>query len=285
MNTRVALAVAAAALAGTSAAPQTPGFSSRVEAVRVDVLVTDRGQIVRGLQPADFEVFDNGVPQAVDLVISERLAVRVVLVLDMSDSVAGERLQHLRHAGGMLLDRLEPDDEAALVTFSHMVTIDAPLTTDRARVRAALERAEGQGRTALVDATYTGIVIGETGIGRSLLIVFSDGVDTSSWLSPEGVLDAARRMGAVAYFVSAGDTRRAAFEGDLASATGGALIEIASTKDLGAAFVRILEEFRQRYIVSYTPRGVARGGWHRLDVRVKGRRAVVRARPGYHAAQ
>jgi hypothetical protein len=40
---------------------------------------------------------------------------------------------------------------------------------------------------------------------------------------------------------------------------------------------------RQRYLVSYTPRGVSKDGWYRLDVRVKGRKAIVKARPGYLA--
>jgi VWFA-related protein len=265
---------------------QTPAFSSRVEAVRVDVLVSDGGRIVRGLQASDFEVVDNGVPQEVDLVSFERLPLNVVMVLDMSDSVAGERLEHLRAAGLTLLDQLAPDDEAALVTFSHAVRIHAPLTTDRSDVRAALGRAKGFGRTALVDAIHTGIVLGESGVGRSVLIVFSDGVDTSSWLSPEGLLDTARRTDAVAYFVSPVEKAKATtFNRELTSLTGGSLIEIASTRDLSTAFLRILEEFRQRYVVSYTPRGVSRDGWHRLEVRLKGRRATVRARPGYLAGR
>jgi VWFA-related protein len=257
-----------------------------VEAVRVDVLVSDGGRIVRGLQASDFEVVDNGVPQEVDLVSFERLPLNVVMVLDMSDSVAGERLEHLRAAGLTLLDQLTPDDEAALVTFSHAVRIHAPLTTDRSDVRAALGRAKGFGRTALVDAIHTGIVLGESGVGRSVLIVFSDGVDTSSWLSPDGLLDTARRTDAVAYFVSPVEKAKATtFNRELTSLTGGSLIEIASTGDLSAAFLRILEEFRQRYVVSYTPRGVSRDGWHRLEVRLKGRRATVRARPGYLAGR
>ena len=285
MSPSTALVLAVLALSAAAVAPQRPGFSSRVEAVRVDVLVRERGQIVRGLAPADFEVFDNAVPQQVDLVTFERLPLKVVLALDMSDSVAGERLEHLRAAGLMLLDQLAPDDESALVTFSHVVTIDAPLTVDRARLRAALQRAHGGGRTALVDATHTAMVLGESGVGRPLLIVFSDGVDTSSWLPPESVLEMARRTDVVAYFVSAGGKGKATFNRDLTALTGGSLIEIASTRDLGATFLRILEEFRQRYLVSYTPRGVSTDGWHRLDVRVKGRRAMVQARPGYYAGK
>ena len=59
------------------------------------------------------------------------------------------------------------------------------------------------------------------------------------------------------------------------------MVEIESTKDLADRFVAILDEFRQRYLVSYTPSGVRAGGWHRLDVRVRGRKAGVKARAGY----
>ena len=63
------------------------------------------------------------------------------------------------------------------------------------------------------------------------------------------------------------------------------MIRVESTKDLGSAFLGILEEFRQRYLVSYTPKGVDKRGWHQLTVRVKGRGVKVVARPGYMAAR
>jgi hypothetical protein len=47
----------------------------------------------------------------------------------------------------------------------------------------------------------------------------------------------------------------------------------------------VLDEFRQRYVVSYSPQGVARGGWHELKVAVKGRRVSVKARAGYFAGR
>ncbi len=283
LTRRAAIVGLMPALAGAPAETQAPVFSSRVEAVRVEVLVTDRGRLVRGLRPGDFEVFDNGVAQQVDLVAFERLPLNVVLAFDMSDSVAGERLEHLRAAGGALLDQLTDADEAALVTFSHAVAVRSPLTRDRARVRGALDAATGTGRTALVDAVHTSIVVAESGVGRALLVVFSDGFDTASWLPADSVLDTARRSDVVAYCVSTRERLDSQFAEALASATGGARLEVASTRDLGTAFVRILEEFRQRYLVSYTPRGVSKEGWHRLEVRVKGRRLTVRARPGYLA--
>ncbi len=280
----IALAVAfLPATEPVAAVAQNPVFSSRVEAVRVDVLVTDNGKPVPELRLADFEVFDNGVRQQVDTVGFEQLPLNVVLTLDMSDSVVGERLDHLRAAGRALLDGLKREDRAALVTFSHVVALGADLTTDLGRVRSGLDRARPAGNTAVIDASYAGMMLGESAVGRSLVIVFSDGLDTSSWLEPDAVIEIARRSDAVVYAVSVGLSPRSDFLSDLSEQTGGRLFTIESTKNLSAVFLEVLDEFRQRYLVSYSPSGVARGGWHQITVRVKGRRVTVKARPGYYA--
>ena len=266
-----------------AAAPQSPAFSSKVEAVRVDVLVTDNGQPIRGLGPADFEVLDNGVPQDVTLVSFDEVPLNVILALDMSDSVAGERLQQLRGAGSGLLAALKKNDQAALVAFSHAVQLGATLTTDVESVQAALAAAVSTGQTSLVDGTYAGIMVGESDAGRGLLIVFSDGVDTSSWLHADAVLDTAKRADVVVYGVSVVSRLKPEFLREITSLTGGRMFEIEKTANLAATFLGILDEFRHRYLVSYTPKGVAKDGWHKLDVRLKNRRATIKARPGYLA--
>jgi VWFA-related protein len=260
-------------------AAQTATFSSRLDAVRVDVLVTEGGTPVQGLTAVDFEVLDNGVRQSVDLVSFEELPVNVMLALDLSSSLKGERLDQLRAASHALLGGLRRDDRAGLITFSRAVVTRAPLGADLSRVSAALDRAEGSNETALIDASYEGLMMSEADSGRSLLIVFTDGVDTASWLTADAVLDTARRSDVVVYGVEVG-ARGPSFLRNLAERSGGRLLDIDSTKDLNAAFHTILEEFRQRYLISYSPRSVGAGGWHRLDVRVKGKRAV-KARPGY----
>ena len=260
-------------------------FSAKVEMVRVDALVTERdnGPAIVGLGPSDFEVYDNGVLQHVELVSFDEVPLNVILTLDMSDSVAGDRLDHLRGAGAALLAALKKDDQAALVTFSQLVALGAGLTKDVAPVRHAIDEAAGSGDTALMDGTYAAITLGESDAGRALVIVFSDGVDTASWLSADAVLDAAKRSDAVVYAVSTRSRLEPAFLRDVTSLTGGRLFEVEKTANLGAIFVGVLEEFRRRYLVSFTPRGVEKDGWHRLEVRLKGRRATIKARPGYLA--
>ena len=278
------LAVAAVIAAASAAGPQEAGrFVSKVEAVRVDVLVVESGRPVRGLKAEDFEILDEGVPQQVDLVSFEQLPLNAILVFDVSASVAGDRLEHLRAAGGALLDELRPEDQAAVVTFSHVLTLGSGLTHDVTRVRMSLDAVRASGETALLDGTYAGIMLAEADIGRALLLVFSDGVDTASWLTSEAVLETAKQSDAVVYGVTVRGGGTPRFLRDVSAFTGGSLFEIESTKDLKALFPRILEEFRQRYLVSYSPQGVSKTGWHRLEVHVKNHRATIKARPGYLA--
>jgi len=70
----------------------------------------------------------------------------------------------------------------------------------------------------------------------------------------------------------------------IAEQTGGRQINAQWNDTLGAAFQQILREYRQRYILTFTPENVKTGdGWHELSVKVKRRGASVRARSRYWA--
>ena len=280
-----ALAVVAAGAillrAGVRAAsPQRAAFSSRVVGVRVDVLVTDRRDPVVGLRAADFELRDNGVAQTIGLLESSDLSLNAVLALDVSASTLGTRLTDLVTASHALLDGLRAADRAALITFNQAVSPRVSLSTDLGLVKAALASLAPSGETALMDGVYTALMSAQSQPGRSLVIVYTDGGDTASWLRPDEVLESARRSSAVVYAAVVGGTRRSPLK-DLTDATGGDLLVVDSSTDLGRAFGRTLAGFRSRYVLTFTPTGVASGGLHRLDVRVRRSGLTVRARPSY----
>lgn len=267
--------------AGTwTMARQRTTFSTNTEAVRVDVLLTRNGRPVLGLGPQDFEVLDNGVRQELDIVSFEQLPLNLVIALDVSDSVA-PRFDHLRTGTARLAAQLLPLDRVGLLLFGDSVSLGSPLTRDVDSVRRTVEGIRPAGQTALVDATYAGIVLGEGGVERTLLIVFTDGVDSSSFLTREAVLEIAKRTDVVVYAVTFGATRERGFLRALVRQTAGELIELESAEDVSQTFVGVLQEFRQRYVLSYSPRGVESDGWHEIEVRVKRRGVSVKARPGY----
>src|SRR5687767_6113213 len=129
-----------------------PTFSTRVEGVRVDVLVTDSSRRpLRGLTAADFMIRDNGIAQEIDVVSFGEIALNVGLAFDLSESVAGARLEQLKSASHALMAELQPGDQSALVTFDSVVSRPCPLSTNRSCVTAALSAATPQRETALVD--------------------------------------------------------------------------------------------------------------------------------------
>jgi VWFA-related protein len=260
-----------------------PTFRTQVDLVRLDVLVVRDGRPVTGLTAADFEVRDNGVVQQIDHLSFGDVPLDVMLVLDTSRSVAGEKLQHLQEAGRAFLDGLASADRAGLLTFSEVIALESDLTADREQVHRAISRVKGHGATSLRDAIHTASLWPSRDEARSMILVFSDGMDTVSWLTPQQGMDIARESDAVVYGVAIGP-------GDdedqllkrVAEATGGRLLNAGSSRRLRGVFVEILNEMKTRYIVSYYPQPQPREGWHDVRVDVKRGRGDVIVRRGYH---
>lgn len=290
--TRLLLTAALASCAAAILPAQQPKFTSGVDLVRVDALVTDGHSTIAGLTASDFELRDNGVLQSIDSVLLESLPLSVTFVLDTSGSVSGTKLWSLERAVDVVLDRLRGEDMSALITFSHRILLARTLTADRDAIREALRGVGAAGTTALRDALYTGLALSGREHSRSLVLAFSDGIDNASWLDEGIVQRAAERSDAVVYGVAVADTpatpftraRYARGQTDflqaMATLTGGRLLR-ADTGDVSAAFGEVLDEFRTRYLITYSPARVPSKGWHAIELTVKGRRAVITARRGY----
>jgi VWFA-related protein len=267
--------------------------------VQVDVSVMRGATPVPGLTAANFMLTDNGVPQDVTSVTLDRLPLNVMLVLDVSSSVAGEQLTHLIDAGQTLVRRLRPADRAALVTFSQQVRLEVPLTTDVAAIARALASLEGRGATSLNDAVHVALQLRPLDATRSVVIVFSDGEDNLSWLPADALVDEARRKGVVVHAIElqggttvpsrpplAAQRARRSPGGTpvlrrVTAAAGGRVWSATSSRDLRILFTRALEEMRARYLLTFTPKGPPQEGWHELKVSLKDARGEVTARPGY----
>lgn len=308
MTSRVP-AVMVLMVVATAALPGAQHFTSRALAVRVDVLVTKGSQLVGGPSARDFEVRDEGVVQTISQVDLEQIPLNLILVFDTSGSVAGDRMRSLLEAGNAVVEGLRDRDRVAVLSFSTRVRLLAPLTPSRQQIRAAFNSLEARGTTSLRDAAFAGLALREEDPGRTLILIFSDGVDTSSWLRAPAVIEAAKRADAVVYAVGIAEERRAwstgpaaggtalqsvretqwvvkeagKFLDNLTGETGGRVLFANTNSDLRATFTKTLAEFRERYVLSYMPTGVSPTGSHRLEVKLKGHSGKVTARRGYFA--
>lgn len=279
----VGIVATASVTLGVTAAGQQPTFSAATRLVRVDVLVTEQGKPVGGLTAADFEVFDNGVRQSVSLVSREAQPLDVVLALDMSRSISPEALETLRRSARAAVGALEPVDQVGVIALGRVADLRSPLTLDRQQTFAALAAPASPGDTALIDAVQSALVMAASGSGRPLILVFTDGEDTASFLTAESVLTTAGGQPAVVYGITTNASPIGTFLRDATNQTGGRLLPLRSIGEVERGLIDVFTEFRQRYVLGYQPSGVEAGGWHRLEVRVRRRGAEVTARPGYFA--
>ena len=281
-----------------------PTFRAGVEAVRLDVLVTDGSRPVAGLIAADFELTDAGVPQRIESVAIADVPVSMLLTLDTSASVKGAGLITLKDAAGAALAQLGRGDRAALLAFDNVIEMKAGWRHGAQSTHEGLVASEAEGGTSLYDAAFAALTMRDEAAGhRNLILLFSDGTDTTSWLPPSAVLEQAQRTDAVVYSVSlrgASDRRRLyrrsglellwrpssshateRFLTDLANVTGGKALAANSLQRLRGAFASVVTEFRTRYLLHYTPHGSNTAGWHPIEVKLRNRKGIVTARKGY----
>ena len=297
---------AALLLAALTAVMQAPRFRTGVDAVRVDALVVDGRRPVAGLTAQDFELWDSGVPQTLESIAVADVPIRMMVALDTSQSVSGGTLEQLKRGVLAAIAALQPPDRAALITFSSDVRLRSDWNGDADALRRAVTDLRGAGGTSLWDAVFAALAFpDETPTVRRLVLVFSDGDDTSSWLPRNSVLDKARRTDGVVYAVQiesrlpppgrrlhyrsgielSKNDRPAWIEtpflDELADITGGATYMATDAGELRDAFARILTEFRTRYLITYVPQGVDTKGWHPIEVKLKNKKGKVTARRGY----
>lgn len=267
-------------------AQDAPTFRSRTDRVSVGVSVREGGRPVAGLQLSDFEIRDNGVPQQIVNLSYETLPIDVAVALDISESVTGGVLEQMRRAVSQLQADLLPDDRLKLLTFNMRVRRLIDFTERRGGADAALARAKPVGSTALIDALAVAMMAPAPANRRQLVIVFSDGLDTSSITDRPTILELARRSSATASFVlpavglASTPLGRALYD-QLAEETGGVVVGMQPRDDLGPTFRRIFSDFRSSYVLHYAPRGVDPAGVHTLEVEVSRRGVDVRARRSY----
>ncbi len=291
MSRRLAIASLAAAgiaaAAATGAARQQPVFRTSVEGVSVTVSVRKGGAPVAGLTAADFQVSDNGVPQKISTFTVEALPVDVTLLLHVSRSFAGYRLEWLRSSVREAAGLLKPDDRLRLIAVQHALRELMPLQGGQ---RPNVEALVATGGTALYDALAASLMRPSEADRRQLVVAFTTGVDTISVLGLDAVESIAGLSDAVVHLVvpiaGSGGSRKsllaeAVVLSNLVTRTGGQIFPADADAPIGGAFTRAIEEFRTSYVLRYVPQGVSRDGWHDIVVTVKGGPYDIRARKGY----
>ena len=293
---RVCTAIALLAAAGAVLVGQDRGgrFQSGVDLISVTATVVDKeGHLVTGLPAEAFEIFEQGERQTISQFTNERVPVSLAVLLDVSDSMFGQRIRDACAAvERFLLELLSEEDALFVMTFNHNPNLLTPWITpgEAPTVRSALDTLRPSGGTAIYDTVIASLgVIEHRPRDRAALVLISDGADTASDASLRDVRSALLRTDAFIFAIAIDSPFRQAINtrvnpealGEITNQTGGHTEVVHDMTELAAATSRIADELNTQYVMGYSSPHPGDGKYHSIRVRVKGEGFKVRSRNGY----
>ena len=292
----VALTVLTVALPGAQNRPlrDTHPFRSGVEITSITATVRDAaGRLIADLPRDAFEVYEDGERQTISQFARERVPISLGVLLDVSDSMFGRRIQDARSAvDRFLFELLDPGDEFFILAFNHRPHILTRWTNAPNVVRRALDALRPSGGTAAYDAVLAALpLIDARSRQRAALVLISDGADTASTATLRDVRSALLRSDGFAYAIAIDPPEPQAINArvnpaalrEITDESGGRTEIVQNSADLVDATSRIADELNHQYVLGYTSTRGADGLYHSLRVKVQGSQYRVRARNGYVA--
>ena len=282
-------------------APRVPSFKASVDLVRISAIVRDKkGRFVKNLSVRDFQVLDGGQIQRITDFQVDRPGLSVALLMDVSGSMEA-RMAAAREAATFVLSGLDRvQDEAAVFTFATELNEVEPFAVGRQSLPTQLTTVRPFGATSLHDAIAGTArrLTSREGLRRAV-IVFTDGSDNWSRLTPAEASAAASEIDVPVYIIgivplidnpssdlSATTPQTEAVASSLSNLTlltGGRSYSATTSLDRSVIAQQILDELRHQYLIAFE--AGSKPGWHSLVVRTRDKDLVVRARSGYNAGQ
>jgi Ca-activated chloride channel family protein len=277
-------------------APPHNFFRSRVDLISVTATVVDRdGRLVTGLSKDAFELYEDGERQKITQFTSERVPISLAVLLDVSDSMFGQRLVDARAAvERFLFDLLDPADEFSLIAFNHEPRVLTPWTRSQDVIKQSLAELRPFGATGLYDAVIAALPLMENrSRQRGALLIISDGADTASDTTMHELRSALLRSDAFSYAIGIDPPARRAINigvnlsalTEITNGSGGRTEVVHDTADLNDATARIADELNKQYLLGYTSSRAQDGRYHSIRVHAVDLSYRVRSRNGYVASR
>jgi Ca-activated chloride channel homolog len=267
---------------------------SGVDVTGITVSVRDAdGHLVQDLTRDDFEIYEDGEQQPLTQFTQERVPVSLGVLLDISDSMFGQRILDARTAvDRFLFEQLNSEDEFFILAFNHKPHVLTQWTQTPVIVHDALESIKPTGGTAVYDAVIESMpLIAKRNKERGALLLVSDGADTASTATFKEVQAALRRSQAFVYAIAIDSPDRRAINHsvnpttlrEITNESGGRTEVVQSTMQIADAAANIADELNHQYVMGFTPPHPPDGKFHTLRVRTKNAAYKVQSRRGYVA--
>ncbi len=222
----------------------------------------------------------------------EELALNLGMLFDTSESMRKD-LRLSQESAIRFLEAIPRARDLVLVFFDRDIRLSRYSSENQQGIFERILATKGEGFTALYDAIAVYLSRIADTPGRKVLVLFTDGDDTTSQVPPQEVLRMVRSGPAVIYPVAFpgeqrpgtdGALRAGAFLQSLADLSGGRVFRPTASRELAAIYQSILDELGTQYVLGYVSDNPARDGKFRKITVTPSRAGLkLRHRPGYDA--
>ena len=257
---------------------------------QIELTIRDTNRQYVDVSPDDLTVFENGVEQKIEGFEEALTPVSIVLVLDASGSMKPGAAQ-VMEAARSFVRALPAKDSLAVLQFADKSALVQDLSTKREASLEAIDQYVANGGTALYDALVDSLARLRKVEGRRVVAILTDGRDENNPGTAPGsthtlpdVLATLKEVGATVFTIGLGAKVDRPLLEQLAQVSGGESYFPDDVSSLDANYRRILENLRQRYIISYTSTNSTRdGAWRTVEIRSKREGVIVESKGGYFA--
>jgi Ca-activated chloride channel family protein len=285
---------------GSQAQKGEPTFRVNVRLVNVFTTVTDsHGAPVANLAKDDFRVLEDGIPQESRIFEKESaMPLSIALAIDTSESTRREVGLEMSSARKFVHSILRPVDHISLFQITEDVNQLTGFSSDIKAIERGIDHLAAGAGTSLYDAIYLCSEALLDREGRKVLVLITDGGDTTSTTNYNNALRRAQQAEAIVYSiivvpVHADAGRNIGGEHALiqiSKDTGGKHYYAESGEQLDQAFRKISDELRTQYLLAFYPnRKLSDSPFRRIQVELvkkesDGQPYQVRHRAGYYTA-
>ena len=291
-----------------------------VETIRIDSDLVDLKVSVLGappntpppaLQPKDFAIFEDGVPQEITFFQAADTPFDLVLLIDLSGSNK-QNLKMIRNSAKRFVDAARDVDRIALVTFTDQPALYSSFTLDRRKLKKTIDEMDdaigGTNFWDSMDWVLKDLIPQASGTRRSAIVVMTDGIDNAlpgvpgpgSSLPFEGLIERIRNSESIVFPIYL-DTEEENVKhhhvppeaytlareqlGHMASVCGTTLYRAARLSDLDAVYAQVVRDLSTVYSIGYQPTNKTLDGkWRSVEVRLMNRSDLfARTKRGYYA--
>jgi len=256
--------------------------------VLVPVTVTNpAGQLVNGLGPAHFRIFEDGVEQELLHVFKEETPISVALLVDTSGSMRNQ-MDAAKQMAVEFLQTANPHDEFMMVEFAERARMVSRFTDRVENLQSEMAVRAANGDTALLDGVYLGATQMRSARNkRRALVLLTDGEDNHSRYNEEEVKRLLQETDAQFYAIGRFTWLGRRLMSRLVDITGGRMFH---DYDPSQTTPTIWEALRNQYVLAYAPGNRTRdGAWRKIKVKVRPDPGMpplaVYAKAGYLAPQ